>query len=313
MVGEKTGRHRRHRRRHAAGRRPRLPDEHGGQAAARGPRGAGAPCRRGAGRHGRPRARSASRSWANADGIDRARLQAQCRRSARRPQPAGLARQAEGRLLRAAAPGGRAPARVRGAARSRARHQEPHAGQPRPLSRGVRAQGHRRWAATSTGRRRAEDARRIIAELCQSVGRAHGRQVEVDGRRGDRPQRPSRGAGHRADRDRSRRVHHPAPPRAAEPHHRAGGASHQGPGRRHLPRASSRARLHQAADRAQRPGRRGAPRAAPEVPRRRCRHHRRQLPGRRDRLVDAGDQRGQRRSHQHAAAGCTSCWPASRR
>ena len=44
-------------------------------------------------------------------------------------------------LLRAPPPGGRAPARVRGAARSRARHQEPRPGQPRFLSRGVRAQG----------------------------------------------------------------------------------------------------------------------------------------------------------------------------
>jgi hypothetical protein len=44
-----------------------------------------------------------------------------------------------------------------------------------------------------------------------------------------------RGARHRAGRDRPRRVHHPAPRRAAEPHHRAGGARHQGAGRGGLP------------------------------------------------------------------------------
>ncbi len=43
------------------------------------------------------------------------------------------------------------------------------------------------WAPT------AADARRIIAELCQSVNAQHRRQVEVDGGRGDRAQRASRG------------------------------------------------------------------------------------------------------------------------
>ena len=203
-------------------------------------------------------------------------------------------------LLRAPPPGGRAPARVRGAARPRARHQEPRAGQSRFLSRGVRAQGPGAGRPRPLGadrRRRAAHHRRAVPEH----GRPDRRQVEVDGGRGDRAQRASRGAGHRADRDRSRRIHHPAAPRAAQPHHRAGGPSHQGPGRRHLPRAPRQARLHQAPDRAQRPRRRGALRAAPEIPRCRRRPHRRQLPGRRDRLVDAGHQRGQCRSLQHAA------------
>ena len=157
------------------------------------------------------------------------------------------------------------------------------AGRPRPLGadgRGCAAHHHR--ALPEHGRRTIAKSKSMVSE---EIG----------------AQRSSRGAGHRADRDRSRRIHHPAAPRAAEPHHRAGGPSHQGPGRRHLPRASQRARLHQAADRAQRSGRRGALRAAPEIPRRRCRPDRRQLPGRRDRLVDAGDQRRQRRSLQHAA------------
>ena len=185
-------------------------------------------------------------------------------------------------------------------ARRRARHQEPHARQSRFLSRGVRAQGHGAGRpcplGADGGRCTAHHHRALPERRC-----AHDRQVEIDDLGRDRHQRSSRGAGHRADRDRSRRIHHPAAARAAEPHHRAGGAPDQGPGRRHVSRASQRAGLHQAADRAQRPGRRGAPRAAAEIPRCRCRHHRRQFPGRRDRLVDAGDQRRQRRSVQHAA------------
>ena len=156
--------------------------------------------------------------------------------------------------------------------------------------------GHVHWAPT------AEDARRIITELCQSMGARTVAKSKSMVAEEIALNEHLEAAGHRADRDRSRRIHHPAAPRAAQPHHRAGGPSHQGPGRRHLPRASQQARLHQAPDRAQRSGRRGALRAAPEVPRRRCRPDRRQLPGRRDRLVDAGDQRGQCRSLQHAAA-----------
>ncbi len=44
-------------------------------------------------------------------------------------------------------------------------------------------------------------------------------------------------------------------------------------------------------------------RAAREIPRRRCRHHRRQFPGRRDRHLDHRHQRGQRRPHPDAAQG----------
>ena len=53
--------------------------------------GEGAARRRGAGRHGRPAADRRSRKR-SADAVDRARLQAQCRRRARRPQSAGFAR-----------------------------------------------------------------------------------------------------------------------------------------------------------------------------------------------------------------------------
>ena len=69
--------------------------------------------------------------------------------------------QAEGRLLRAPPPGGRAPARVRGAARSRARHQEPHAW-PTSIStsrsssaRCMALGGHVHWAPTAAEARGA--------------------------------------------------------------------------------------------------------------------------------------------------------------
>ena len=63
--------------------------------------------------------------------------------------------------------------------------------------------------------------------------------------------------------------------------------------------------------------RRGARRAAAAVSRRRCRHHRRQLPGRRDRLQHHRHQRGQRRSdadpaarpHRDRRASRSSCRP----
>ncbi len=121
-------------------------------------------------------------------------------------------------------------------------NQEPRARQPRFLSRGVRAQSRgagRPCALGADGGRRAAHHRRPLPER----RRQDRHQGQVDGRRGDRAQRTSRGERHRADRDRSRRIHHPAPPRAAQPHHRAGGPSDQGAGRRHLPRASQHARL----------------------------------------------------------------------
>ena len=49
--------------------------------------------------------------------------------------------------------------------------------------------------------------------------------------------------------------------------------------------------------------RRGAPRPAPALPRRRCRHHRRQFPDRRDRHVGHRHQRGQRRPDADPAQG----------
>ena len=99
----------------------------------------------------------------------------------------------------------------------------------------LRGAGASRPAATciarATPRRRAQ----TILDICREAGAKHRHQGQVDDRRGDRPQRLPRGERHRAGRDRSRRIHHPAPRRAAEPHHRARRASHQGPGRGRFP------------------------------------------------------------------------------
>ena len=65
-------------------------------------------------------------------------------------------------------------------------------------------------------------------------------QGQVDDLRGDRPQRRARGGGHRGDRDRSRRIHHPAARRDALAHHRAGDPRHARRRRGRLPPRPSR-------------------------------------------------------------------------
>ena len=119
---------------------------------------------------------------------------------------------------------------------ARARHQEPHAGPSRPLSRGLRGEGRSQPAATCTGRATAEDAR--AHHRSTSAGGAAPRpsprarsMIAEEIALNDAP----RGERHRAGRDRSRRIHHPAARRAAQPHHRAGRASDQGAGRGRLP------------------------------------------------------------------------------
>ena len=93
-------------------------------------------------------------------------------------------------LHRQARRGGRQAAGVRGAARQRARHQEPHAGAPRPLSRGATrrrstaAGGHVHWART------AEEARGDHPGHLPQGGRPNGHQGQEHDLRGDRPQRP---------------------------------------------------------------------------------------------------------------------------
>ena len=74
---------------------------------------------------------------------DLAALQGQRQGGARRPRPAERAEIRRGQFHRAAARGGRPPARVRGAARFRARHQGPHARPSRSLSRSLRGAPHR--------------------------------------------------------------------------------------------------------------------------------------------------------------------------
>ena len=82
---------------------------------------------------------------------DDAALQGQCPRGVARR--AAAARHEHGRQFRAAPRRRRrAAAGVRGVARQRARHQEPHARASRSLSGGLRAAGHRARAATCTTR-----------------------------------------------------------------------------------------------------------------------------------------------------------------
>ena len=108
---------------------------------------------------------------------------------------------------------------------------------------------------------------------------------------------------HHAGRDRSRRVHHPAAPRAAEPYHRAGHPSGQRTGRGDLPGGAPLARPRSASRRAAPDVRRGARDAAAAVSRRRCRHYRRQFSGRGDRVQHHRHKRRQRRPDPDLAAG----------
>ena len=113
-----------------------------------------------------------------------------------------------------------------------------------------------------------------------------------------------------AGRDRSRRIHHPAAPRAAEPHHRAGGPSHQGPGRGRLPPRAHASRR----------------RPRPRPSRTTCCAEARAMLRERFLAADVGitganflvaetgtvdhrHQRGQRRPDADPAARCTSCSP----
>ena len=81
---------------------------------------------------------------------------------------------------------------------------------PRPLSGALREQRDRqRRQGALVPRRRAKRATRSC-EICRSVDAQDRDQGQVDDRRGDRAQRSSWRARHRAGRDRSRRVHHPA-------------------------------------------------------------------------------------------------------
>ena len=160
----------------------------------------------------------------------------------------------------------------------------------------------------------AEEARRQILDICRSAGAktvTKGKSMiteeiglnEFLAENGDQP-----------GGDGSRRIHHPAARRASEPHHRAGRAPQQGPGRGRLPprphpvstpAATSPSRCRCSPRRARCCGR--------TLPRGGRRHHRREFPGRRDRHLGHRHQRGQRRPDADAAARCTSSSPRSRR
>ena len=83
---------------------------------------------------------------------------------------------------------------VRGAARPGARHQEPHAGPSRPLSRALRGEGDRQPAAMCTGPRRRRRRAPSSSTICRERRREDRHQGQVDDLRGDRAQPSPRGA-----------------------------------------------------------------------------------------------------------------------
>ena len=93
----------------------------------------------------------------------------------------------------------------------------------------IGAGGQVHWAET------AEEARDIMLDICRTADArtvTKGKSMiteEIGLNDFLEAQR------HQAGRDRSRRIHHPAAPRASEPHHRAGRASQQGAGRGRFP------------------------------------------------------------------------------
>ena len=303
IVEKKTANDRGDRRRHAARRRSRLPDEHGRQAAARRASTVEvAPRRRSAGRHDRRRRRSAGE--AERDGNHLAR-------PSRRTPGAALA---DAQLQKALGNvrGGFIDKRRKAvdalpefeALRDSARDIKDHTLAHLDLyleayeAKVIAAGGHVHCAAT------AERGARHHPRHLPRGRRPDRHQGQVDDRRGDRPQRPPRGERHHAGRDRSRRIHHPAP-RTSMPSHIIAPAVHlnkeqveadfrrvaHASAARPRPRPSRQALLDEA---------RGVLRAA--IPRRRCRHHRRQFPGRRDRHLDHRHQRGQWRPDADPAA-----------
>ena len=160
--------------------------------------------------------------------------------------------------------------------------QGPHARPSRPLSRSLRGARDRGGRARAFRRDRRGRARHHPRHLPQRR-RPHRHQGQVDDLRGDRPERAPRGERHRGGRDRSRRIHHPASRRGAEPHHRAGRAREPGPGGGGFPPRPHASAAGPRPLRADEPARRGARHPARPLPRRRCRHHRREFSGRRDR------------------------------
>ena len=105
------------------------------------------------------------------------------------------------------------------------------------------------------------------------------------------------------DRDRPRRIHHPAARRGAFAHHRPGDPRHPRRHRGRLPPRPSRPRARPRPVAARAIAQRGARDPARQLPVRRHRRDRRQFPDRRDRDVDHRHQRRQRRSDPDPAQG----------
>ena len=209
--------------------------------------------------------------------------------------------------LRRGLPGQTPPRRrpdagVRGASRRRQGDQGSHPRTSRFLSRTLRSQGRRSWRQGALVRRCRSGATDRAGDL-PGIRRAHGHQGQVDDRRGNRHQPVPRKERHQADRDRSRRIHHPAARRTTQPYHRPGRAPVEGAGRRLVPPAPHPIRRRPCAGRTPGNARRGKGSASRRLHRCRRRHHRRQHADRRDRLDRAGDQRGQRRPHPDPAQG----------
>ncbi len=194
----------------------------------------GAPRRRGARRHDRRAPPIGAPGAMTRDGADQPRLSSANAHAGARPTRRCSGRWASRRTaFRCGAP--QAIARlpgVRGAARRGHGDQGPHARASRFLSRALRAEGRSRPAARCIGRATPRRRATTVLDICRSVGAKIVTKGKIDDRRGDRAQRSPRGERHHAGRDRSRRIHHPAAPRAAEPHHRAGDPSDEGAGRR---------------------------------------------------------------------------------
>ena len=163
----------------------------GGGLSRRGSRGAGAAPGPGAGREAARERRARSRTPFPERARRRAPATRSCRKRSASPPPSSSASarspsRASRRARRCAT--GRAPSR-----RRRSSSLDVHL--ERLADNIERLGGHVHWAAT------AEEAREIVLAPLPGPGRAHGRQVQVHGHRGDRPQR---GAGARPGSRRSR-------------------------------------------------------------------------------------------------------------
>ena len=260
-----------------------------GQACARGRGGRGAPRRRGAGGHdgrARPsprRGRSAEggRAMANA----KHRLQGGAREALADSRFAEGAAERQTRLRRQARGGEGEAARVRHAARGSPRHQGPYAVASRSLSRRLRAQGdrERRPGAlrANRGRRARHHAQALPARQAPSSSPRASRWCRR--RSGSTPISRRRGI-EVVETDLGEYI---VQLRGERPSHIIAPVIHLN--KETIEADFRRQARAPAARAAARPGAisrgRGPQGAAREIPRRRCRHHRRQSADRRDRLV----------------------------